>query len=76
MLFRSNCGSWVYLRVREDEAAGLAPPTVKTIMARVRARNQAWLIRRREHLRRIFGHRSAAADLVNANGHPARSVPI
>jgi putative transposase len=30
------------------KAAGLVPPAVKTIKARVRARDQAWLVRRRE----------------------------
>jgi putative transposase len=51
------------------KAAGLAGPSAKTIKARVRARDQAWLVRRRE------GTRKARSLALLTGAHPGAAAP-
>jgi len=51
------------------KAAALAPPSTKTIQARVRARDQVWLARRRE------GAAKARALGLLTGAHPGASAP-
>jgi len=51
------------------KAAGLAPPAVKTVKARVRARDQAWLVRRRE------GAGKARSLGLLTGAHPGAAAP-
>ncbi len=51
------------------KAAGLAPPAVKTVKARVRARDQVWLVRRREGA----GKARSLGLLIGA--HPGATAP-
>jgi putative transposase len=51
------------------KAAGLAPPAAKTVKARVRARDQVWLVRRRE------GAGKARSLGLLTGAHPGAAAP-
>lgn len=51
------------------KAAGLAPPSVKAVKARVRDRDQVWLVRRRE------GSRKARSLALLTGAHPGADAP-
>ena len=51
------------------KAAGLTPPAVKTVKGRVRARDQAWLVRRRE------GAGKARSLGLLTGAHPGAAAP-
>ena len=50
-------------------AAGLTPPSAKTVIARVRTRDQAWLVRRRE------GASKARSLALLTGAHPGAAAP-